>query len=149
MEQIVRVKETCPDGTAKVLVIRESACSGDCHKCSGCGAAKESLVFTAQNPIGASRGALVVVKSATGPVLKAAAMLYVMPLALFFLGYALGAALEVSGALVACLGFALGVALVVAYDRAVAKKEETIYTITGYAGAALLESMKKGDNQLG
>ena len=40
MEQLVRVKETFDDGTATVIHVRESACSGDCHKCSGCGAAK-------------------------------------------------------------------------------------------------------------
>ena len=40
MEQLVRVKEIYDDGTALVFRIRESACSGDCHKCSGCGAAK-------------------------------------------------------------------------------------------------------------
>ena len=149
MEQIVRVKETNADGTAQVIHIRESACSGDCHKCSGCGAAKETLVFTAQNPIRADRGALVVVKSETGPVLKAAAVLYVMPLLLFFLGYALGAALGISGGLMGVLGFALGVVLVIVYDYRFAKTTETVYTITGYAGDALLESMKKGDNKLG
>ena len=53
MEQIVRVKETFPDGSATVLLVRESACSGDCHKCSGCGAAKETMIFTAKNAIGA------------------------------------------------------------------------------------------------
>ena len=52
MEQLVRVKETYDDGTALVFRIRESACSGDCHKCSGCGAAKETVTFTAKNPIG-------------------------------------------------------------------------------------------------
>ncbi len=149
MEQIVRVREVNDDGTAQVLLVRESACSGDCHKCSGCGAAKESLLLTARNPIRASRGDLVTVESATGPVLKAAAVLYVMPLVLFFLGYALGAALALSGALFGGLGFALGIALVIVYDRRFAKKVETVYTITGYAGDALLRSMKKGDNELG
>ena len=47
MEQLVRVKETYDDGTALVFRIRESACSGDCHKCSGCGAAKETGPYTA------------------------------------------------------------------------------------------------------
>jgi len=31
MEQLVRVKETFENGTANVLLVRESACSGDCH----------------------------------------------------------------------------------------------------------------------
>ena len=149
MEQIVRVRETYDDGTAQVLLIRESACSGDCHKCSGCGAAKETLLVTAVNPIRADRGDLVTIRSESGPVLKAAAVLYMMPLVLFFLGYGLGAALAISGGIMGGLGFALGIALVVIYDRRFAKQVKTVYTITGYAGDSLLESKKKGDNQLG
>ena len=106
MEQLVRVKETYDDGTALVFRIRESACSGDCHKCSGCGAAKETVTFTAKNPIGARRGELVKVESETAPVLKAAAVLYVVPLVLFFLGYyigfRLGASARWSGGLGLC-----------------------------------------------
>ena len=149
MEQIVRVRETYSDGTAQVLLIRESACSGDCHKCSGCGAAKETLLVTAVNPIRTDQDDLVTIRSESGPVLKAAAVLYMMPLVLFFLGYGLGAALAISGGIMGGLGFALGIALVVIYDRRFAKQVKTVYTITGYAGDSLLESKKKGDNQLG
>lgn len=140
MEQLVRVKETYDNGTAQVVHVRESACSGDCHKCSGCGAAKETMTFLADNPIGARRGDLVRVESATGPVLKAAAVLYVIPLVLFFLGYLLGAALGNLGALMGCLAFAVGIVLVVVYDRKVVNKEELGYTITAYAGDSLLHS---------
>ena len=45
MEQIVRVREVFDDGSAMVVHVRESACSGDCHKCSGCGAAQQTVVF--------------------------------------------------------------------------------------------------------
>ena len=149
MEQLVRVKKTFSNGTAQVICIRESACSGDCHKCSGCGAAKEAILFEAHNPIGARVGDLVNVQSETGPVLKAAAVLYILPLVLFFGGYAAGEALGLSGALFGCLAFVLSVALIVAYDRHMAKKDNTIYTITDFAGDSLLKSMKKGDNDLG
>ena len=149
MEQLVRIRETYDDGTALVLLVRESACSGDCHKCSGCGAAKETLLVTAQNPIGAEKGSLVNIRADSGPVLKAAAVLYMMPLVLFFLGYALGAALGVSGTLAGVAGFGLGVALVVGYDRRFARKVDTVYTITGYAGDSLRKPKKKGDNELG
>lgn len=148
MEQTVRVRRLHEDGTATVVYVRESACSGDCHKCSGCGAAKETVVFRADNPIGARQGDLVVVRSESAPVLRAAAVLYLLPMVLFFLGYFLGAQLWSAGALTGCLAFLLGMALVVVYDRKVAKKENTIYTITGFAGDTLLESMKKGDNDL-
>ena len=143
MDQLVRVRETYSDGTAQVVCVRESACSGDCHKCSGCGAAKEVILLTADNPIGAETGDLVNLRSETGPVLKAAAMLYMMPLALFFAGYALAAVLDLSGALVGCLAFALSVVLIVVYDRRMEKKDNTIYTITGFA-ADPLQSEKRG-----
>ena len=51
MEQIVRVHRLRPDGKADIILVRESACSGDCHKCSGCGAQKETMIVTAENPI--------------------------------------------------------------------------------------------------
>ena len=148
MEQIVRVRKTHENGTATVIHTRESACSGDCHKCSGCGAAKEVMIFQAENPIGARAGEMVVVKSETAPVLKAAAVFYVLPMVLFFLGYWAGASLWGLGALVGCTAFALGIALAVVYDRKVVQRKKTVYTITGYPEGTLLESLKKGDNNL-
>ena len=133
MEQLVRVRKVHNDGTATVIHLRESACSGDCHKCSGCGAAKEAVVFTADNPIGAKTGELVKVESSTAPVLKAAVVLYVLPLVLFFLGYWLGTLPGAFGALGGVLGFVLGVVIVVAYDRLVVNKANIRYTITAFA----------------
>ena len=147
MEQIVRVKRVEPDGRAQVLHVRQSACSGDCHKCSGCGAAQETMTLEAENPIGAKVGDFVTVQADTGPVLKGAAVLYMLPLALFFAGYLLGFLAWNKGGLVGCLAFVLGIALAVAYDRRVAAKHQTIYTITGFAGSTLA-SKKKGDRNL-
>ena len=132
MTQLVRVRKCNADGTAEVVHIRESACSGDCHKCSGCGAAKETMVFTAQNPMGAKPGELVNVESESGPVLKAAAVMYLLPLVLFFGGYIAGDILG-SGPLGGGLAFALSIGIAVLYDRKVLKKQKTVYTITGYA----------------
>lgn len=144
MEQLVRVRQTFENGTASVIHVRESACSGDCHKCSGCGAAKEAVVFTADNPIGAKPGDRVKVESESAPVLRAAVVLYVIPLVLFFLGYYLGTVLAVSPALTGCLGFLLGVAVVVVYDRKVAAKADTRYVITGF-----VESKKREEENHG
>lgn len=132
-----------------MICIRESACSGDCHKCSGCGAAKEAIIVTAQNPIGAVTGDLVNVRSETGPVLKAAAVLYMLPLVLFFAGYALAAVLGFSGGIGGGLAFVLSIVLIVMYDRMMQKKDNTIYTITGYAGDTLLKSRRKEEQNLG
>ena len=131
MEQIVRVKEVFQDGTALVTHTRLSACSGDCHKCSGCGAAKEVMLLQADNPVGAHPGELVKIQSESAPVLKAAVVLYVLPLILFFLGYALGAWAGSWGPGGGALGFALGIVIVIFYDRLMARREKTIYTITG------------------
>ena len=149
MEQLVRVRSVNPDGTAQVLVIRESACSGDCHKCSGCGAAKEAIVFTAENPIGAGPGDLVNLQSETGPVLKAAAVLYMLPLVLFFIGYALGALLNISGGITGAAAFVLSIVLIIRYDRHLQKQNNTVYTITAYAGDTLLKNKNKGDHHHG
>ena len=143
MEQRVRVKETYPDGTAQVFCIRESACSGDCHHCSGCGAQKETVVLTADNPIGAEAGDLVTIRTESGPVLKAAAMLYMMPLVLFFAGYAVGAALGGSGGLWGGAAFLISIVLIVGYDRRMTKNGGTAYTITGYAADPLQQSKKR------
>lgn len=126
MEQTVRVRQVFDDGTAQVVHIRQSACSGDCHKCSGCGAAQETLLLTAGNPIGAKPGELVKISSAAAPVLGAAAVLYLLPLVLFFAGY-------LAGPLIGCLGFVLGIGIAVVYDRTAARKHKPVYTITGYA----------------
>ncbi len=133
MEQLVKVIATEPDGTAKVMHIRESACSGDCHKCSGCGAAKETLFLTARNAIGARPGDMVRIESETGPVLAGAVVFYMVPMILFFLGYYIGETLWTLGGLAGGIGFALGIGIAVIYDRLVAKKQKIEYTVVGYA----------------
>ena len=131
MQQTVKVIKCNEDGTAQVAYLRQSACSGDCHKCSGCGAVEQTMLFEARNPIGAKPGELVVVESQSGPVLKAAAVLYMLPLVLFIAGYLLGMQWKLGG-LIGALAFALSIGIVVAYDRLVMKKKNTVYTITGY-----------------
>ena len=133
MEQIVRVHRLHDDGRADVILVRESACSGDCHKCSGCGAAKETMIVTAENPIRADVGDLVLLSSDTGHVMKAIFAVYLVPLVLFFAGYALGAWLHWSGPLVGTAGFVLGLGFAVWFDRYTARHGETVYTITGFA----------------
>ncbi len=133
MEQIVRVHRLRDDGRADIILVRESACSGDCHKCSGCGAQKETMIVTAENPIRAQVGEFVTLSSDTASVMKAVAVVYLIPLVLFFAGYALGHSLGVSGGLVGALGFVLGIVGAIWFDRRTAKKNDTVYTITGYA----------------
>ena len=147
MEQIVRVNRVNSDGTATVVHVSQSACSGDCHKCSGCGAATEQIQLEAVNAIGAQAGDFVKIESASAPVLKAAAVMYMVPVVLFFLGYLIGMAAWNRGALMGGLAFVIGIASAVIYDRRVLNKEKTVYTITGFAGQSLLKHTDKGDNE--
>ena len=133
MEQIVRVHRLRDDGRADIILVRESACSGDCHKCSGCGAQKETMIVTADNPIRAEVGDFVTLTSDTSTIMKAVVAVYLVPLVLFFAGFALGTARGGGGPLVGGLGFVLGLVFAVWFDRRTAKKGETVYTITGYA----------------
>lgn len=143
MEQLVRVKEIYPDGTAQVLHLRESACSGDCHQCSGCGAVKQTMLLTAVNAIQAKPGELVLISSESAPVLAAAGILYLLPLGLFVLGYLAGMLLWEQGALTGVAAFAAGLLGAILYDRAVAKRK-IVYTITGYPGKQTGVSDKRG-----
>ena len=87
MQQKAKVQRLLPDGRAELTVVRKSACSGDCGSCGGCGAVEQSLCITADNPIRAGVGDVVYVESATGLILKAAALVYLLPLMLFLAGY--------------------------------------------------------------
>ncbi len=114
MTQIAQVKELIPGGLARVGVQRQSACAHDCSKCSGCGhlAARQEVVVTAENHVGAGPGDIVLVESGSRGILAAAAAVYLAPLLLFFLGYFAGMAAQLGGGLCAALGglgFAVGI----------------------------------------
>ena len=132
MEQTVKVFRLLPDGMAEVTRVRESACSGDCHKCAGCGAAKQTMRFEVKNAIGAKPGDMVVIESDTASVLKGAALLYVLPLLTFLTGYIAGEHLWGRGILAGLAAFVVGVLPIKLYDRHLAKKG-TVYTIKAYA----------------
>ena len=133
MQQLVQVYRVDPDGYAEVFVQRESACSGDCHKCSGCGAQRQQVFVRARNSIGAAPGDRVIVSSETRQVLPAMLVVYILPLALMLAGYFVGLAAPVSPGLLSCLGFALGVGLIVLYNRFVEKRRPVQYEITAFA----------------
>ena len=122
-----------PDGTAQVLHLRRSACSGDCHKCSGCGAVQERLLFSAENPIRAAEGDLVRVSANSRTVLLSAVVLYMIPVVLFFAGYLIGSGCGLAEELTACVAFAVGIAIAILYDRKILSRKKVTYTITGFA----------------
>ena len=117
MRQRATVEALLPGGRARLSVRRESACSGDCHQCAGCGAVAQTLSLTARNPIGAQPGDRVWFESGSGPVLWAAVLVYLLPL-LCFLGGCLGAGALGSWAYAVGGGaFLLGMVPALLYDR--------------------------------
>ena len=131
MEQMVRVKRTFDNGTALVIHVRESACSGDCHKCGGCGGIEQILQLTAKDPIGVQKGDAVYVEADSAVVLKGAFLLYLLPLVLFLAGYLAALRLGAWAFAVGCGGFLLGLLPAVLYDRYM-KKHPPEYVIVGY-----------------
>ena len=129
MRQIATVDEVLGQNVL-ISVHRESACSGDCHNCAGCGAAAQSVQVTAENPIGACKGDRVYVESSTAAVLWAEVLVYLMPIACFFLAYWLG---TVFGKLVLFTNLALVLSVLPAvyYNRRL-KKQPLRYTLIGF-----------------
>ncbi len=82
--------------TARVMVLRSSACTGDCGSCGGCHEAKP-IYADARNAIGAEKGQAVYVETETGVVMISAVLVYLLPLGLFLAGYFIAQALGASG----------------------------------------------------
>lgn len=134
MTQIAKVNRLLPDGLAEISVRRKSACSHDCGDCAGCEltVGKTDMTALAENGLGARTGDLVVVENATSGVLGAAAVVYLMPFALFFAGYALSAALntgEGGAAAMAVICFAAGFFPARRLDRVVREKKSLLLRI--------------------
>lgn len=131
MRQKATVERILPDGRADLIVVRQSACSGDCHQCGGCGSMKQTLRVTAENPIGAKCGEKVWVESGSADVLKGAALVYLLPLVLFLAAYLLALPLGSRAFAVAVGAFAVGFLPAFAYNRKI-KREPPSYTVVGY-----------------
>ena len=129
MRQKATVDRLLADGMAEVLVVRESACSGDCHKCAGCGSVTQTLRVTAENCIAAQRGDVVFIESDTAMVLKGAMLVYLVPLIAFVAAYLAAMRLGSWAILIAFAAFALGMLPAFIYNR---KMKNPRYTIVGY-----------------
>ena len=120
MTQIATVERILNPGYAEISVARQSACGHDCESCAGCGVTGTAVRARAANPIGAMPGQRVVVRSSTGHLLGIAALVYLLPVALFLTGFSVAAALTSHTAAqygAAVMGFALGILPAVLYDR--------------------------------
>ena len=135
MTQVATVKSIKQNGMAQVQIRRLTACGHDCSKCNGCTQViTGETVVMAQNQKSAAVGDLVLVESQSSAVLGAAAMVYLLPFALLFLGYFLAAAVTglMEGtvpALSGLAGFALGLLGAVAWDRREKKRRNVQFRI--------------------
>jgi len=126
MIQQAKVVRIIDEKTAEISVIRESACGHDCESCGGCGmSAAEEIFAEAINELGARVGDCVDVETDTTAVIGIAAVVYLLPLLLFFAIYIIFRILKLNDAV--CLlcggvGFAIGVLCALALNRIVGKK---------------------------
>ena len=105
MTQDAVVTKLMPRGMAEVTVVRSTACGGSCGSCESC-IYQNELKTLARNKIDAQPGQKVVIESKTSVVVGAAMLVYIMPLALFLIGYALAAAAGASEGLCIAVSFA-------------------------------------------
>ena len=132
MTQIATVERILDAGHAEISVPRKSACGHDCEECAGCGVSGAAVHARAANPIGAAPGQKVVVESSTGGMLRIVALVYLIPVLLFFVGY-LGAVVLTASVAVqytaAVAGFILGILAAVVYDRRLRARGGLSFTI--------------------
>ena len=125
MTQIATVEKVLAGGYAEISVPRKSACGHDCEECAGCG------MTGAANDVGAQKGDKVVVESSTKKLLGVVALVYLLPVVGFLLGYFLTEGLMSEGWRYAAAVIAAAVFFLpsVFYDRQTKKDGSLTYTI--------------------
>ena len=130
MTQTGIVKKILDKGMADVAVERVTACS----HCSGCGECiyGKEIHVEAENKIFAQPGERVVLESKTTTILGVTLLVYMLPVVMLFVGYAIGAALHLDQQQ-CIIASALGIAAGAAASTALGKRYKKIdYYITGY-----------------
>ena len=131
MVQEAIITKLMPDGMAEVAVVRATACGKSCSSCESC-IFQNELKVLAFNSISSSPGHKVLIESKTSSIFGAAVFVYILPLILMILAYAIA---FVSGAgeglcILACFsGLFIGLALMVLYHRKKNKTDAITFTI--------------------
>ena len=130
MTQIATVEKLLPDGYAEISVPRKSACGHDCEECAGCGMTGAAIYARAKNNAGAQPGDKVVVESSSKKLLGVAALVYLLPVVAFLLGYFLSEGLaEKVRYIIAIAAAAAAFLPSIFYDRYAKRHEVLTYTI--------------------
>lgn len=119
------------NGRAEVAVERGTACGGHCDGCETCIYAS-TLRIAAENDVYARPGDRVILESGTGGVIGAAMLVYLVPVLMFFVGYAVGAAAGLGQGMcvvTSLAGAAAGGAVAVLIGR---RRREIVFRITGF-----------------
>ena len=130
MTQIATVEKILPGGFVEISVPRKAACGHDCEECAGCGMTGAAIHARAKDPVGVRPGQKVVVESATRKILGVVALVYLLPVVGFLLGYFLSEGLAEGVRYAIAIGAAaLAFLPSVAYDRHAKKTEALTYTV--------------------
>lgn len=88
MTQDAVVTRLLPNNMAEVAVTRTTACGGNCPSCESC-IFQSEIKTLAKNRIAARPGQKVIIASKSKDIFSVAALVYLMPIALMLLSYAL------------------------------------------------------------
>lgn len=136
MRQTAQIKQTFPNGTAVVAVVRQGACAHNCAECGGCmTAAQPTVTALAENTVGARTGELVVVETENAQLMGIIAFVYLVPMVLLVAGYLLAQAFGLTQGwciLVGAAAFAVSVLLIVALDRRVKRRKSIQFRIVAH-----------------
>lgn len=130
MTQIATVEKKLEPGFVEISVPRKSACGHDCEECAGCGMAGAAIHARASDPIGVEPGDKVVVQSETKKLLGVVALVYLLPVIAFLLGYFLSDGLAEKVRY--CIAIAAAIAAFIPsifYDRYAKRHEVLTYTV--------------------
>ncbi|MGI5935258.1 MAG: SoxR reducing system RseC family protein [Oscillospiraceae bacterium] len=131
MTQSAIVTRIISSDKAEVAVERVTACGSNCASCGGC-SYKKQITAIAINRVSAKVGDRVTVSTRSSRIISAAALVYIFPLLMFFTGYALSGALNMSekASVAISLGaLFLGVLIVVLYQRFFGSKKSISFEI--------------------
>ena len=127
MTQTAQVKQTFPNGTAVVAVVRQGACAHNCSECGGCMTAQQPTVTAlAQNTVGAREGELVVVEPENANLMGVIAFVFLVA------GYLAAQAFGLTQGwciLASVAAFAVSILMVVALDRSVKRRRALQFRI--------------------
>ena len=130
MTQIATVEEILSGGYAMISVPRKSACGHDCEECAGCGMTGAAIKAKAKNKIGAQPGQKVIVESSTKKLLGVVALVYLLPVVLFLMGYFLSEGLVENVRYAIAIGAAaVSMIPIVLYDRHAKRTNALTFTI--------------------